>query len=100
MLTVTPVRSHAGADLLGRAGRGVDVGLRQQREELLAAEPAELILGAHVLAQLAGHGGQHAVALGVPVAVVDGLEVVDVDDRDRQVAVVAAGAATPCRRAA
>ena len=47
-----------------RPGRQV----RQQHDELLAAEPADEVLLAHAGPQLGGHRGQHVVAREVPVA--------------------------------
>ena len=56
--------------LLGGAG----VGLGQDRQELLAAEAAELVLRTQVLADRMGDGREDAVALGVALAVVDRLK--------------------------
>ena len=69
----------------------VDVG--QQDEELLAAPAPCVVLLAEDLDEAGGDAGEHGVAAGVPVAVVDRLEAVDVDEHDRQRAIVARRAA-------
>ena len=87
---------HAGAaadplgDLarLGRAGGG------EQDDELLAAEPADQVGLADLLAHLGGQRPQHGVAGEVAVGVVDHLEVVDVGEQQRR---AARGAAAPGR---
>ena len=52
----------------------------QEQRELVAAEPE----GLAVLAQLRGELGEQPVALGMAVEVVDALEVVDVDQAERE----------------
>ena len=52
---------------------------------------AELILGAQVRAHRVGGGDEHVVARLVAVGVVDGLEVVEVEDRDPERVPVTAG---------
>jgi hypothetical protein len=56
------------------------VGVGQQHEELLAAEPAELVLRAQVRRASRARGDEHLVAGLVAVRVVDALEVVEVAD--------------------
>jgi hypothetical protein len=56
----------------------------QQDAELVAAEPGRDVGGAQVVAQALGDSGQERVADGVPEAVVDGLEVVEVDHGQAQ----------------
>ena len=70
--------------LLGEGRPFLDVRLGQDQHELLAAVAADQVRGAQVGRDRLGHAAQDDVADGVPVRVVDGLEVVDVDERDRQ----------------
>ncbi|HRH28702.1 MAG TPA: hypothetical protein PKV17_07975, partial [Aquabacterium sp.] len=72
--------------------QGVDHGLRhmggllrmtqvfQHQQELVAAQAPQGVLLAHTLAQSLGHHLEQQVARGVSQAVVDGLEVVQVDE--------------------
>ena len=83
----------ARAQALGDDVRRAAPGVGQQREELLAAEAAELVLGAQPLAQRARDRHERGVAGVMAVLVVEQLEVVDVDHRDRQRPAVAARAA-------
>jgi hypothetical protein len=77
----------AGPDPLGDrrhlpvARRG-QVEVAQQHHELLAAETADDIALPHLGAQRRGDRGQDRVTREVPVGVVDGLEVVQVEDQD------------------
>ena len=57
---------------------------RRDHRELLAAVAREDVLGADRLRHHAGDGGQHGVTGQVTVGVVDLLEVVDVDEQQRQ----------------
>ena len=59
--------------------RVLAVGPPQQHHELLAAEPADEVVVAHLVAQRRGDGGEHLVADEVAEAVVDQLEVVEVE---------------------
>ena len=74
-------------------GRALGVGVGQDHEELLAAEARDDVLLAHARAQPRGEPAQHVVARAVAVAVVERLEAVGVEDHDRELLVVAAGAA-------
>ena len=58
-------------------------GVVQAHGELVAAEPGDLVLRTHTRAQPVSHAHQQLVADGVAERVVDGLEVVDVDEQDR-----------------
>ena len=55
------------------------VGVFQQDGELVAAQPGNRVALAHAAAEALGDGSQQLVARGVTEAVVDRLEVVDVD---------------------
>ena len=79
------------AQLLGQDGPLLDVGLGQDQHEFLAAVAAQQVAGAHVGAQELGDPAQDDVAGGVPVGVVDDLEMVDIDEGDRERSVVAGG---------
>ncbi len=73
--------------------RPLEIGVRQEDRELVAPD-AECAIGlpertVHELAEAA----QEAVAAGVPTTVVDGLELVEVDDQERERVLVAR-----CRR--
>ncbi len=80
------------AQLLAEPGRLLDRRLGQDQHELLAAVPADVVAGAEVLGDRLGDGTEHDIARFVAVRVVDRLEVVDVDERDTQRALVARGA--------
>ena len=80
------------AQLLGQDGAFVDVGLGEDQHEFLAAVPADHVGRPQVRAERLGDAAQDHVAGRMAVRVVDGLEVVDVDEGDRQRALVAAGA--------
>ena len=71
---------RAGA--LGAVLGGLRVGTRQDDHELLAAHPADDVVGAHDRAQPLRAGPEHPVALGVAERVVDDLEVVEVEQHD------------------
>ncbi len=79
------------AQLLHQDGALLDVGLGEDQHEFLAAVAADHVAGAEVRAERLGDAAQDDVAGGVAVGVVDGLEVVDVDEGDRQRPLVAAG---------
>ena len=59
-------------------------GLRQQERELVAADPRQHVLGARGLLELGGDDGQHLVPGPVSRGVVDLLELVEVDQHERQ----------------
>ena len=58
------------------------VGVVQAHGELVAAEAGDLVLRAHARAQAIGDRDEQLVADRVAERVVDGLEVVDVDEED------------------
>ena len=60
----------------------------QQQRELVAAEPCHEISGAQLLAPGGSRLAQQAIAGRVPVGVVELLEVVEVEHRDRHVSLV------------
>ena len=74
---------EALAQALGDAGAVLDVDRRQHDEELLAAQPVGELERAQLAAQRRGDLAQHRVAARVAVLVVDALEVVDVEDDER-----------------
>ena len=55
----------------------------KEQHKLIARVPANDILLAHCVAQQTGHRAKDIVALQVPEGVVDGLEVIDVNDGER-----------------
>ncbi len=71
-----------------RFGSGHGVGMRcdasEDRGELVAPEARHRVLGLHGRLQAACAGGQHGVADVVTEAVVDRLEIVDVDEQHRE----------------
>ena len=79
------------ADALAGRERGLRVGERHQREELLAAAAHDDVGGAQDIAEQLRRPHQHLVAGAVAVAVVDRLEVVEVDDGDAEQAADADG---------
>jgi hypothetical protein len=80
-------RDRAAGDVLEHAAQHalqqLGVGLGQPDQELLAAPAHHAVDLAHGAAQPPGDGLQHQVADGVPVGVVEHLEMVDVDQGQR-----------------
>ena len=76
--------AEGGAGALGGLGGGLAGDAGQHEHELLASEAADGVALADDRAQLGGRGGEHLVALGVAVGVVDALEVVEVHDDDAE----------------
>src|SRR5215475_12268773 len=76
-----------GRDMGAKALRYVErvnlARLRQQDRELFAAEPPGQVVGAQLIAQRVGDSSQRLVSRQVTVGVVDHLEVIDVDQRER-----------------
>ena len=70
---------QGGTSALGTVLGGMDVGTRQDQHELLATEATDRVAAPHHRAQPLGGRGQHAVALGVAVGVVDDLEVIEIE---------------------
>src|SRR5690606_17101343 len=62
------------------------VRVAENDDELVAGQPGGKIAAPHVRAQQAGERLQHAVSDRVRMAVVDLLEAIDVDQRDRRTA--------------
>ena len=83
-------------DALGDAGGALVVAAVEQDRELVAAEPRGQVARAQAGAQPAGEGHQQLVADLVPEAVVDALEVVEVEEQHDGAAVGAASAASTC----
>ncbi len=81
-------RLDCGPQQLGDLGSGGRRGLRQQQDKLLAAKPGNEITATQALAQLVGDDLEYFVPSQVPIAVVDSLEMVQVEDRHRQMAAV------------
>ena len=75
---------HGHAQPLAQDARPLEVDLATDHRELLAAVARQDVLGADRLRHHAGDGGQHRVTGQVTVGVVDLLEVVDVDEQQRQ----------------
>ena len=94
MLVVRPVPPTAsrmiarvgepGADPLGHGDGAVELRAGQEHGELLAAHARRRVDPAQVAAQQLGERPQRLVAGGVPAAVVDALEVVEVGEEERQ----------------
>jgi len=84
-----------GLDQLGELSRlafgGLGVGLDQQKPEFVAAQPADHVAGAHAVDQQARDLEQRRVACGVAVAVVDLLQIVEVEIDQAAGAAVALG---------
>ena len=90
MPVLAPTRSVRGRELerllereldaLGDAGGALVVAAVEQDGELVAAEPRRQVAGAQAGAQAAGEGDQQLVADLVAEAVVDALEVVEVEE--------------------
>ena len=76
------------------------VGLRQRDDELLTAVARRLVDAARLLAQDPADRPQHGVALRMAVGVVDRLEVVEVEDQQREVEAEARAREPPRGRSA
>ena len=75
-------RSSVEADVFGHLGFALD--RRQQQQEFVAADPRQHVGFAQVQRDPPGHFDQQRVADGVAVIVVDMLEVVDVEEGQRE----------------
>jgi len=84
---------NAGAEGFEFAVSGIGAGFGHDDDELFATEAADGIALAEGIAERGAEGAEDAVASGVAVSVVEGLEVIDVNDGDREVFAIAAGAA-------
>jgi len=84
---------NAGAYPFADAGGILQGGLRQQDHEFFTAKTSERIAQAQFLFDSAGHLAQYIVAALMAEAVVDALEMVDIDEQARQ------GRAVPLRAA-
>ena len=80
------------AQLFRERGCFVHVGTRRQDQEFFAAPAADAVRVAQVLAHQSGDAGEDQIAGLVAVDVVDPLEVIDVEDHQRQLESVAVGA--------
>ena len=87
-----PLGDHAAALRAAGAGR--------QHGELVAAEAGEQVVAPERGAHAVGHVAEEAVAVGMAERVVDGLEVVEVDQQQRQLLVLGARAGPARGRAA
>jgi hypothetical protein len=76
--------THRGADALGDFRCPVERGVRQERDELVPRVSRRDVVAAKVPAKDLGDLDEDIVALEVAVGVVDQLEMVDVDDEQRQ----------------
>jgi hypothetical protein len=83
-------RAQGGDDPLGEEPGRVQVGVLGQDRELVAAEPADGVVLAQAAPKPAGDLAQQPVAGAVAEAVVDHLEIVQVDEEHGQAAAVAA----------
>ena len=86
-------RRQCGQDPVGHFDRipgGGDVG--QQDPELVASQPRDRVLGADAALDASRDEPQQRVAAGVPERVIDGLEVVDIEEQHRRRAAVAVAA--------
>ena len=86
-----PLLGDDAPELLGEDRALLDVRLGEDQHELLAAVPADHVGRPKVRGDRLGDAPQHVVAGRVAVGVVDGLEVVDVDEGHRQRPLVAVG---------
>jgi hypothetical protein len=64
--------------------RGRRIGVQADGDELVSSDAADRIIRAHAVREAVGDRAQHLVADRVAVRVVDGLELVDVEEHHRQ----------------
>jgi hypothetical protein len=76
-------KGDRSAESFGNFGCVIERAVREHERELLAAHPADEVIGAQQRRRGRGDGRQDGVSGRVPVGVVDLLEVVDVDDAQR-----------------
>ena len=76
------------SELLAEDRALLDVRLGEDQHEFFAAIAADDVAGAQMAREDLGDAPEHLVTAFVPVVVVDQLEMVDVDERDAQRAVV------------
>ena len=79
-------------ELLGEVNRALERDLGHDHRELLAAGPRGHVVAAHLVAHQRAELAEHRVAREVAEGVVDLLEVIDVEEDQREAARVAAGA--------
>ena len=84
-------RLDGGADALGGLESVLAVVAGEQGDELLATDAGADIAGAEVFGEALRDAGEGGVAAGVAVAVVDLLEVIEVEQEEGEREVVAAG---------
>lgn len=82
-IDIERLRLHAGAQALGDVGGGVEIGLRQDDGDLLAAVAAYTVDGAHLLIQQLAQPLENSISRLMSMRVVDALEVVDVEQQQR-----------------
>ena len=61
-----------------------DIGVREEQGELVPSDAADQIEGSPTVPQYSSDAGQHMVADDVPVGVVDGLELIDIDHQEAE----------------
>jgi hypothetical protein len=88
---ISTSRAPSTARSFSASDAAVRVGLGQDDHELLADVAADDVHRTDVVAEPSGHGIEHLVAGDVAVGVVEPLEVVEVDQDDRELPVVASG---------
>jgi hypothetical protein len=76
-------RLDGGEDPLSDQRRHGRIDLLADRDELIAAVPGDRVAGADRAAQPPGNLDEHRIADDVTVAIVDRLELVEVDEQDR-----------------
>ncbi|CUW40300.1 protein of unknown function [Magnetospirillum sp. XM-1] len=74
----------AGAQALHQDARALGIGVGQNGDEFLAAPAHQHVAAPQSLAQVVGQGPQGLVAFLVAVGVVDGLELVEIEEGDGQ----------------
>jgi hypothetical protein len=87
-----PSKTAASTQPLGRGARALHLGAGKDQQEFLAAEAPEHVQSAQGRCDDRGQLPEHRVARGVAVAVVDRLEVIDVDQAHRHRRAQARGA--------
>ncbi len=69
-------------DAVGDGERVLPGSLGEEQEELVAAEAADVVVGAESFGDGLDYAAESGVSSGMALAVVDGLEVVDIDEGD------------------
>ena len=76
--------SDGARNALGEHAQHLVRNIRNQDAELIAPETAEKLVATHLSRHFAGDADEHRIACAVPEGVVDVLEVVEIEEKQRE----------------